>query len=162
MRDPIVIDPLGFDPRTGWQECREYIDQCGGLAHEDGSPNWRAAFGADPGCMSCPNCGEMYWAWGRVAECLDCHFRFPTDWWAAYSWGVQQKNREVNPPPAMRDDSAFRSYRVERRDAALLHPYYRYGYENPVEDAWKERDQIPWKDAVGSIDKYPEGARIHG
>lgn len=144
MRDPIVIDPPGFDPRAGWQECSEYVEKCGGLTHEDGSPNWRAAFGADPGCCTCPNCGEYYWCWGKVIECLDCQFRFPTDWWAAYSWGVQAAK-------------AKEPFRVQMR---IGHPYYAHGYNNPVEDPWKEHDKLPWKEIVGSLDKYPEGVRF--
>lgn len=135
MRDPKIIDPPGFDPKAGWQECREYVDKCGGLTHEDGEVNWRAAFGADPGCCSCPNCGEMYWSWGRIIECLDCGFQFPTDWWAMYSWGVQA-TRRTNAPP----------YKHEER---MQHPYYRYGFENPVEDAWEEHDKIKWKEILG-------------
>lgn len=158
MRDPIVIDPPGFDPRAGWKECSEYVEQCGGLAHEDGSVNWRAAFGADPGCMSCPNCGEYYWAWGRIAECLDCHFRFPTDWWAAYSWGVQAAKQDDRPKSG---DTAFEKYMHEKFQARRAHPYYAYGYNHPVEDAWKEHDKIAWKEIVGPMDKYPDGVRMY-
>lgn len=35
MRDPIVIEPAGFNPRAGWQECSEYVDECGGLTHNE-------------------------------------------------------------------------------------------------------------------------------
>lgn len=158
MRDPIVIEPAGFDPRAGWQECREHVDKCGGLSHEDGEPNWSAAFGADPGCMSCPNCGEMYWAWGTIAECLDCQFRFPTNWWAAYSWGTQQKKREENPPSGV--SPRFFVYTRETHAQRIGHPYYAYGYNNPVEDAWAEHDKIKWKEVVGSMNHYPEGVRL--
>ena len=151
MRDPIVIDPPGFDPRAGWQECSEYVDKCGGLSHEDGS------FGADPGCCSCPKCGEMYWSWGTVAECLDCHFRFPTNWWAAYSWGVQAAKRDKD---WVHQNPSWTSYLKEKHAASIGHPYYRYGYEHPVEDAWKEHDKIPWAEVVGPMDKYPEGVRL--
>lgn len=138
MRDPKVIDPPGFDPRAAWQECSEYVDKCGGLTHEDGEPNWRAAFGADPGCCTCPNCGEYYWSWGRIIECLDCQFQFPTDWWAMYSWGVQATRNAI-----------FRSSHKER----MSHPYYRYGYEHPVEDPWKEHDKLPWKEIIAANGK---------
>jgi hypothetical protein len=138
MRDPKVIDPPGFDPKAGWQECREYVDKCGGLAHEDGEVNWRAAAGADPGVCSCPNCGEMYWSWGRIVECLDCAFQFPTDWWAMYSWGVQAATR--NGP----------AYRQAER---MEHPYYRYGFEHPVEDPWEQHDKLPWKEIMAHLQK---------
>lgn len=138
MRDPKVIDPPGFDPSAGWKEFREYVDQCGGLADEEGNVNWRAAFGADPGCCTCPNCGEYYWAWGRIIECLDCQFQFPTDWWAMYSWGVQATRNPV-----------FRVDHIHKK--RLEHPYYRYGFEHPVNDAWKEHDKLPWKQIISEI-----------
>ena len=132
MRDPKVIDPPGFDPAAGWNECREFVDKCGGLEHSDGEPNWRAAFGADPGCCTCPNCGEYYWSWGRIVECLDCGFQFPTDWWPMYSWGVQAANRRER----------------YKHDERMEHPYYRYGFENPVDDPWEQHDKIAWKDVL--------------
>lgn len=123
MRDPIVIDPPGFDANEAWQECSDYVDQCGGLEHENGEPNWRAAFGADPGVCSCPSCHETYWMWGRVQRCVDCGFEYPVDAWAMFSWGVQAAwnfERYQNHPRIL----ALH----ERR---LSHPYYRYGFENP-------------------------------
>jgi hypothetical protein len=131
LRNPKVIDPPGFDQHAAWKECEEYVDKCGGLAYPDGEPNWRAAFGADPGCCSCPKCKAMYWCWGRVQECLKCGFRYPTDWWCMYSWGVQARNRQDNPPPAYQDAEIRR--RMESHDAERMsHPYFRYGYEHPV------------------------------
>ena len=134
MDDPIVIDPPNFDPAAAWAECRAHVDQCGGLAHEDGSPNWNAAFGADPGICSCPACGEMYWAWGKVQRCK-CGFEYPTDWWPMYSWGVQ----------ATRSALLQQSKRHEQR---MDHPYYRYGFEHPVADPWAEHDRQEWRDEV--------------
>lgn len=87
--DPIVLDPPGFDTKAAWDECREYVEKCGGLSHEDGEPNWRAAFGADPGCCACPRCHESYWAWGRIQKCKKCGAEYETQWWAMLSWGVQ-------------------------------------------------------------------------
>lgn len=114
--NPIVIDPHGFD-------------QAGGLAHEDGEPNWRAAFGADPGCCSCPACGETYWALGRRQRCVKCAFEYPTDWWPMYSWGSQAAGRK----------------QVYQHAERMKHPYYRHGFENPVEDPWKEHHTEKWR-----------------
>lgn len=50
--DQIVIDPPDFDQSAAWDECRDFVDKCGGLQRKDGSTNWRAAFGADPGICS--------------------------------------------------------------------------------------------------------------
>lgn len=145
MRDPKVIKPPGFDTQAAWQGCSAYVDKCGGMVHEDGEPNWRAAFGADPGCCSCPACGEMYWRWGTLVECLDCGFQFPTDWWAMYSWGVGSAKRAENPLPAA-STKKFADYLERTHNERLSHPYYRYGFENPVEDAWEMHDKIPWKE----------------
>lgn len=123
--DPIVIDPPDFDQKAAWKECSDFVDECGGLSLSDGSPNWRAAFGADPGICSCPACGHHYWMWGRVQRCRDCGFEYPTDWWPMYSWGAQQ----------------LRSKRMH-------HPYFKYGYEHPVADPWAERGKPEWRDAI--------------
>jgi hypothetical protein len=141
-----VIRLLLTRPASTWAECREYVEKCGGLSHEDGEPNWRAAFGADPGCCSCPKCKEMYWSWGAVIQCLDCGFTFPTDWWAMYSWGVQSERRSGR--------ASFPDHIHTRR---LAHPYYRYGFEHPVENPWEERERIDWKAAVGPMTAYPKG-----
>jgi hypothetical protein len=86
--DPIVLEPAGFTPEQGWAECEQYVKQCGGVTNKDGEVNWRAAFGADPGCCSCPACHVTYWAWGARVRCVRCAFEFPTDWWPMYSYGV--------------------------------------------------------------------------
>lgn len=130
MRDPIIIDPPGFNPADGWKQCQEDVERAGGLDDIDGYPNWLAAFAADPGCCTCPNCKAYYWAWGRVIQCLDCGFQFSTDWWPMYSWGVQ----------------AAKERRADRlHEKRMNHPYYRYGFEHPVDDAWEEHDKINWK-----------------
>lgn len=147
MRDPKVIEPPGFDPQAAWKACRDAVDRCGGTVHSDGSVNWAAAFSADPGCVSCPNCGQHYWNWGRVVECLDCGFQFPTDWWEKYSWGVQHAKRLKNPPPAF-SDPGFRGMAEERHQQYMAHPYYRHGFENPVENAWQARQLIPWRTII--------------
>lgn len=145
MRNPKVIDPPGFDCEAAWRGCQEEVDRCGGMAHEDGSPNWRAAFSADPGCCSCPACNEYYWSWGRIVECLGCGFQFPTDWWPMYSWGVQHARREKNPPPAW-EDARIRESSRRRHEESMKHPYYRYGYENPCAgDIFSAAHLIDWK-----------------
>lgn len=117
---PIVLEPSTFDEDAAWQECREYVEKCGGLAHADGEPNWRAAFGADPGICSCPACHFNYWAWGRVQRCRQCGFEYPTDWWAMFSWGAQAFRGGIMRKSLSHDDR-------------LDHSYYRYGFENPPE-----------------------------
>ena len=136
MMDPIVIDPAEFSQQAAWDECRQYVEDCGGLAHDDGEPNWRAAFGADPGVCSCPACGEMYWAWGRKQRCVKCAFEYPTDWWSMYSWGCQAVGRPQ-----------FRYKHNER----MQHPYYRYGFLHPVSDPWKEHDKPEWRTTIREV-----------
>lgn len=137
MMNPNVIDPPGFDQKAAWQECRDYVEKCGGLTDENGEPNWRAAFGADPGLCSCPSCGETYWAWGRRQRCDRCGFEYPTDWWPMYSYGVQAAKTG--------DARHGNKMLMERHERRLDHPYYRYGFEHPVDDAWLEKDRINWR-----------------
>jgi hypothetical protein len=132
INEPNVIDPPGFSNKAAWDECKEYVDKCGGVVDEDGEVNWRAAHGADPGVCTCPNCKEYFWAWGRKHLCT-CGFEYPTDWWSMYSWGVSAAKTEGR-------------YKHEER---MDHPYYRYGFENPVDDAWAEHNRIPWKKVLG-------------
>jgi hypothetical protein len=143
--DPIILDPLGFTSEQGWKECRDYVDQCGGLTYSDGEPNWRAAFGADPGCCSCPACHVMYWAWGSRIQCVRCSFQFPTDWWPMYSYGVNAAHRRDNVLAPGNSIDAVAAGINRLHESRLSHPYYRYGYEHPVENAWKERDKIDWR-----------------
>jgi hypothetical protein len=134
MKDPIVIDPPGFDMAKRWAECNEASEH---LSHEDGSVNWRAAFSADPGVCSCPACHEHFWAWGRVIRCTECGFEFPTDWWSMYAWGVQAGGNRKH------------RYRHAER---MAHPYYRHGFEHPVDDAWEERERIDWRAVIDNPD----------
>lgn len=132
LKDPIVIDPPGFDLASGWAECNEASKH---LTHPDGETNWKAAFSADPGVCICPNCHEYFWAWGRTIQCTECDFQFPTGWWGMYAWGVQAGR---NP-----------NYRY-KHDERMKHPYYRYGFQHPVEDAWAEHEKIDWKTVITS------------
>jgi hypothetical protein len=147
MKDPIVIDPPGFDQKAAWNECTEYVDKCGGLSHENGEPNWRAAFGADPGVCSCPMCGEYYWLWGRKQRCVTCGFEYETDWWSAYSegcdCGLRLSGQRVCPLPDAHE--RMLEYSREKREKRWGHPYFRYGFEHPVSDAWWHHDKIDWK-----------------
>lgn len=140
--EPIIVDPPGLTPEQGWAECHAYVEKCGGLDAGDGEPNWRAAFGADPGIVSCPACQRYHWAWGRRVRCAVCAFEFPTDWWSMYSWGnhaavAASRGALIH----IRNHAGLRA----THEARLSHPYYRYGFEHPVADAWKERDRIDWR-----------------
>ena len=158
--DPIVIDPPGFNPKDGWAECSEYVEKCGGLTDDDGEVNWRAAFGADPGICSCPNCHQAFWAWGRKVECTECHFQFPTNWWPEYSYGCQDAAR-LSWRIMLRDFLCLfhhqrwffcrRRLRIgirERLSERLMHPYYRDGFEHPVADPWAEHEKINWREIL--------------
>lgn len=150
IKDPIIIDPPGETATQGWESCHRYVEQCGGLAYDDGEVNWRAAFGADPGCCSCPNCKQMFWAFGRVIECTECKFQFPTDWWSKYGSGVSDARRlngsTVCPDPQV-NERMLTLVRGELEER-MKHPYYRYGFEHPVESAWDEHDKLPWKEIM--------------
>ena len=126
--DPIVIDPPGFDVEASWRATQAYVDRM----HAAGR-DFAAAAGADPGICSCPKCRVMYWAFGRRQRCRKCGFEYPTDAWPMYSWGVQASQR-----PDL-------AYRHEER---LGHPYYRYGFEHPVEEAFEEFDRIDWQSVM--------------
>lgn len=89
--------------------------------------------GDDPGVVSCPNCKAEYWAFGEVQQCSICGFKFPVNWWPMYSWGVSAGKRK-------------RAGKLH--DERMGNPYYRFGYEHPVEDAWVEHDKIDWKKAI--------------
>ena len=128
LKDPIVIDPPNFDIKAEWDRCRTYVDRM-----EAAGRDLAAAFGADPGVCSCPSCKEMHWAWGRQQRCTSCGFEYPTDWWPMYSYGVCAARHEI-----------ARYAHKER----ISHPYYKYGFENPVEDALYARDTIDWKYAM--------------
>jgi hypothetical protein len=131
LYDPIVIQPPGFDQAKQWAKCNEAAKH---VERPDGEVNWKAAFSADPGVCSCPACRRMHWAWGSVQRCSGCGFEYPTGWWSMYAWGVAA---------AKRGDTDRGVSRLHRE--RMSHLYYRYGYEHPVEDAWKEHDRIDWR-----------------
>jgi hypothetical protein len=73
MQHPIIIEGRAFDWQAGNEAARH-------LFHDDGEPNWRAAFSADPGVMSCPFCDTSMWDEGTRVECPVCHQEFRTNW----------------------------------------------------------------------------------
>lgn len=135
VKDPMVIDPPNFDQAAAWNECREYVDACGGLSHDDGEPNWRAAFGADPGLCSCPCCDQMFWAWGRRQRCTECGFEYDTDWWAMYSWGGQEARRGPDHPV----------YRGKTHEKYMRSKWYRWAFENAAEPTMEAAKVVAWK-----------------
>lgn len=128
--NPIVIDPPDFDADAVWDGCIDWVDKHGGMAYSDGTPNMMAAAGADPGICSCPACHENYWHLGRKQRCRKCGFEYLTDAWPMYSYGVQNGHR--------REDRIH-------IPGAMKHPYYKYGFEHPVDDAWKEFHKLDWR-----------------
>lgn len=126
MKEPKVIHPEGFSVEQAWRECHDWVDR-------HGECSIAAAFGADPGCCSCPVCHESYWSFGAVIEC-ECGFVFPTNWWHSYSSGVNDGRRiKAGGKP-----DAF--IKLQCRN-----PFYRHGFENPTEDAFSAKDTIDWK-----------------
>lgn len=146
--EPIVIDPPGFDIDGAWKECRDFVDECGGLQDEAGKPNWRAAFGADPGVCACPACHRYYWLWGRRHRCSKCGFEYPTDWWPMYSWGVAEATRQQRMAGRIVDERMKECFARMHRER-IGHPYYRYGYEHPVDgNVFGEAMRIDWRSAI--------------
>lgn len=143
LMDPIILEPAGLTSDQGWDECHAFVEQCGGLSHRDGSPNWRAAFGADPGVCSCPACHQMYWAWGTKQRCVTCGFEYPTDWWPMYSYGVNEAKRQGRGWAFLGPDAIHGLSSLH--ESRLPHLYYRYGFEHPVEDAYAESERIDWR-----------------
>lgn len=153
IKDPIIIDPPRDTPERGWKSCQDYVESCGGLTYPDGEVNLRAAAGADPGCCTCPNCHQYFWAFGRVLQCTECGFQFESDWWAMYSYGVG--DAKTLSDPTKFDGAEFRQRIIDginaRMPQRIQHPYYRYGFEHPVVDAWAEHDKLPWKQIMETV-----------
>ena len=138
LGDPIVVLPEGFDILDAWQGCTDYVDRMHAAGREIA-----ASFGADPGICSCPVCDSSYWAWGLRQRCKQCQFEYPTDWWSMYAWGVSA----TKAPQWVRESKQCQREHEKR----IAHPYYRYGFEHPVEDAWDERLKVDWRlvDGIG-------------
>lgn len=166
MKNPIVIDPPGFDQRGAWQKCSDYVDKCGGMVHDDGEVNWLAAFGAAPGVCSCPACGEMYWMWGRVQRCVVCAFEYPSDAWPMYSYGIQAYRTLNGKLKYGGDPEAYHrvvAYYQRKQERDMQHPYYRYGFEHPHGgDIWWHYHQIDWKFVISNpgADMYTVSERV--
>lgn len=143
IKDPIIVDPPGQTPEDGWKDCADWVEKSGGMVHSDGEPNIRAAFGADPGVSTCPHCKQMFWAFGRIIRCTECAFEFPTDWWGMYSYGVNAGHPDPPYVAALPQDARARLDQLHQD--RLSHPYYKYGFEHPVDDAWEEHEKLPWK-----------------
>lgn len=101
--------------------------------------------GEDMGVCSCPACGEYYCQLGQVVEC-ECGFKFPTDWWPQYSWGSQAGRRVADGAPI----SGGMKHKCQ-------HPYYRYGFEHPVVEAWKVKDTIDWRAVMQGVEQKSMG-----
>lgn len=163
MKDPIVIDPSEFDQRAAWNECAEFVDRCGGL-ERDGEVNWRAAFGADPGVTSCPNCCQHYWQCGNVQRCVDCGFEYPVNWWPMYSQGCQDGRLIAGRHTYQDSDFNQRMVAAANRDAAKhsSHAYYQFGFRHPVKDPWFHHNKIDWKFVLTNegADMYTPSDRV--
>lgn len=103
------------------------------------------AAGADIGVCSCPVCGEYYASLGDVIEC-ECGFQFPVDWWPQYSWGSQAGHKIA--------EGGIVSGGMKHR---CQHPYYRFGFENPVVEAWNAKDAIDWKAVMQGVEPKSMG-----
>jgi len=131
--DPIILWPV-ITPEEIWKDCEEWVKRKGGLS--DDNPNqMMAAAGADPGICSCPNCHEHHWSYGRIHKCPTCSFIYPSDWWPMYAYGCSSGRGRLS----------FEHIDERRRG----HPYWKYGFEHPVEDAWETHDKLPWKELIG-------------
>jgi hypothetical protein len=58
-----------------------------------------------------------------------------------YAWGVAA----ATAPQWVRESKGCQREHQKR----LAHPYYRYGFEHPVADAWDERLEIDWRSVDG-------------
>lgn len=63
MRHGEYVSGWKFD----WQEARQYVDRMYAAGRDIA-----AAHGADPGCVSCPACGELHWREFEVFRCARC------------------------------------------------------------------------------------------
>jgi hypothetical protein len=132
MHDPIVIDPPGFDVAAAWEGCREAREN---VVDEDGEVNWGNAFGADPGCVSCPACRRYHWAWGGRQRCTACAFEYPTSWRSLLSDGSRDRGTLPLPPSP------------PKRPAC---PYYMRGWREPGL-TFADGDRVDWRAAVAAF-----------
>jgi len=71
VKNAIILKGKPFD----WEAAKSSMENA---VSEDGTPNFLAAMGADPGVMKCPNCGIFLWREGEFVECPDCGEQFST------------------------------------------------------------------------------------
>jgi len=71
MKDPIILE----GPPIDWGHHREQSQR---VMDPSGEINWGAAFGADPGVMSCPHCKTHLWQGGYRVKCPECSTEFDT------------------------------------------------------------------------------------
>jgi len=147
IKDPIIIDPPDLTPKDVWNDCARYVESVGGMTYPDGEPNIAAAAGADPGCCSCPHCQQYFWMMGRVIQYSECGFQFNSDWWPMYSYGCSDAKILAGDRKFPDPDFAKRLIAgiQERMAKRISHPYYRYGFEHPVDDPWEQHDKLPWR-----------------
>lgn len=110
MFDAIVLEGDRFDWEDGHKWQSKVVD-------EDGEINWRAAFFADPGCVSCPACNAYHWAEGTRQRCSQCGFEYPTWWWG----NLVAKGR----------DHRTGAYRTNYTEPQMDDPYYLFGWHYP-------------------------------
>lgn len=146
INDPIILDRKHIDQAAVWAECEEASDH---VINEDGTTNWRAAHSADPGICHCPKCKQDHWAIGHWHKCTKCAYVYPSDAWAMFSWGYQQREREHGGPGSEMWANLTPECRagLEKIKARrMAHPYYRYGYEHPEvgDDPWRAFKVLDW------------------
>lgn len=69
---PEIIEGQPFDWEFGAKAAAMAVD-------DDGEVNWRAAFYADPGTMTCPGCLRKLWREGTLVRCPDCQHEWNTN-----------------------------------------------------------------------------------
>lgn len=143
MKDPIILWPQ-ITPAEVWEDCKQWVEDKGGLS-EDNPSSMMAAAGADPGCCSCPACHEMHWSYGIIHKCPSCGFIYPTDWWAMFSWGSASGRRD-----AQAELTEFQERCRKFDDKRRGHPYWDYGYKHKPAEAWTAKDLIDWRAEIGN------------
>lgn len=69
MKHAKLLSKQNFD----WEAGKRAMEN---LSNEDGEINWGAAFAADPGVTSCPNCGTYFWDEAEELQCTECDTKF--------------------------------------------------------------------------------------
>ncbi len=72
IKRAVILEGHPFDWEEGARAAKHAID-------DDGQVNWKAAFCADPGVVSCPACGVSHWREGTRVRCAmeDCKHEWP-------------------------------------------------------------------------------------